>query len=494
MARPATVEWRVFWILLILVILIVPTNYAVSEALATPAPTQLTPVQEGFMTHVDHIIYVVMENHAFDNLFGTYCQQVSKLCPNAVNGIPAGTCVPLIARDPTGPCVKPFNFTAANWSVGGLMPHDEKATTTAWDNGRMDGFYQAENSGLNPFGHYNGTTVPIYWDLAEEYGLSDEFFSSNLSYSLPNHWHIVAGQAPAQENVTQTNVTRYDPKGVKTIIEDDHQYLNESNQTETIEQLLEAHPSVTWAYYDDGIEPYQKAIGLNESANGTEVTPTGTGYDYWNPLEAKNQSYAAGVDSHFLHQSSYFVAAKDGDLPNVSWVIPTVQDSDHPPYNSTLAQSWLASVVDALEASPDWSTSVMYITFDEYGGFYDHVAPPVFDGMQLSLRVPLFTIGPYALPGHVSHYVGYFESVLHLMEWRFNLGTIGTLDREAPLPLWGLNFSFSPHKPILFPTNFSLAKYPYNPNWNGTANVIPGSFSEPEIFVGQPEIPDPDGD
>jgi phospholipase C len=483
---------RVAWIFVLVVLLLVPTDYVISrDVLATPQ-TQLTPVQQGFMDHVDHIIYVVMENHAFDNLFGTYCQKVSKLCPNAVDGIPPGTCVPLYPTNVSSPCEKPFNFTAANWTVGGLMPHDEKATTTSWNNGAMNGFYLAEHSGLNPFGHYNGSTVPIYWDLAEEYGLDDMFFASNLSYSLPNHWHIIGGQAPAQENVTQPNVTRYDAKGVTPLVNDDHQYLNESNATESIEQLLLAHPSVSWEYYDDGIQPYQKAINLNISTNGTEVTPTGTAFSYWNPLEAKAQSYAAGVDNHFQQQSAYFAAAKAGTLPNVSWVIPSAQDSDHPPYNSTLAQSWVASVVDALEASPDWSTSVMYITWDEYGGFYDHVAPPVYDGMQLSIRVPLLTIGPYALAGHVSNYTGYFESVLHLMEWRFGLGTIAAADRNAPLPLWGLNFSFAPHKPVLFPTNFSLARYPFNPNWNGTAAVVPGSFSEPQIFVNQPELPDYD--
>jgi phospholipase C len=195
------------------------------------------------------------------------------------------------------------------------------------------------------------------------------------------------------------------------------------------------HPSVSWKYYFDGLQPYQKAIQVNVSTNGTEVTYTGTAYTYVNPLVAKNQSYTPAIDPHFKPRDDYFSDARNGTLPNISWVIPTGQDSDHPGWNSTRAQGWLASVVDAPGAPPDWHSSVMYVTWDDYDGFYDHVAPPVFDGTQLSFRVPLLTIGPYALVGHLSHYLGYFESVLHPMEWWFGLGTIGPLDREAPLPL-----------------------------------------------------------
>jgi hypothetical protein len=152
------------------------------------------------------------------------------------------------------------------------------------------------------------------------------------------------------------------------------------------------------------------------STNGTEVTYTGTAYTHVNPLAAKNQSYTPAIDPHFKPRDDYSSDARNGTLPNISWVIPSGQDWDHPGWNSTWAQGGLASVVDAPGASPDRNSSVMYVTWDDYGGFYDHVAPPVFDGTQLSFRVPLLTIGPYALVGHVGHYLGYFESVLHLME------------------------------------------------------------------------------
>jgi phospholipase C len=174
------------------------------------------------MSRIDHIIFVVMENHAYDNEFGTCCLVKCKYCLFAANGLPASTCVPYSTSDPTGPCIRPWNFTKANWTIPDML-HNERASTTAWDDGRMDGFYAPENSGTRPFGHYNGTTIPVFWDLAEEYGLDDKFFSSNLSYPLPNHWHIVAGQAPAKENVTLAGAKVYDSHGVKKLVGEDHQ-------------------------------------------------------------------------------------------------------------------------------------------------------------------------------------------------------------------------------------------------------------------------------
>jgi phospholipase C len=483
---------RLLWIAVIVLTLVVPTNYVISETKAQSPPSGLTPVQQGFMQHIDHIIFVVLENHAYDNDFGTYCLVKSKVCPVVANGLPAGTCVPMSTSDPTGPCVRPWNYTANNYTLPGVLPHNLASTTESWDLGKMDGFYAAEYDGNIPFGHYNGTTAPIYWDLAEEYGLDDNFFSSNLSYSLPNHWHIVAGQAPAQENVTLQGETAYNKHGVKGAVIKDHQYLNESNQTASIETLLATHPSVSWNYYDVPLQPYQQAIGLTVSPNGTELNTTGGAYNYFNPLAAVNESYTAKIDNHLVARDRFYTDARNGSLPDISWVIPSGQDSDHAPYNSTLAQSWLASIVDALEESPDWNTSVMYVTWDDYGGFYDNVDPPVVNGTQLSFRVPLLTISPYALVGHVSHYLGYFESVLHLMEWRFGLGTIGSMDRWAPLPLWGLNFTLAPHHPLLFPTNFSQALYPYNPNWNGTAKHLAAGYYPPLEFIDEPEVPDVD--
>jgi phospholipase C len=472
---------------------LLPAQIYLSESASATEPPPLTWAQLGFMEHIDHIVYVVLENHAYDSYFGTYCQQTSPLCPYAASGIPAGTCVPYKVKQPNGPCIRPFNFTDANWTVTGQMLHNYGASVSAWNQGAMNGFYAAEHSGLNPFGHYNGTTAPIPWDLAEEYTLSDNFFSSVLSYSLPNHWHIVAGQAP--QIIVRNGTLGCTCIPANTTIANDHAYLSEANQTKSIEDELIHNTSVSWKYYEYALGTYANAIKITTNSQGNLITGTGRAYDYWNAQAAKAESYNASFSSHYVLNSQFYWDAKNGTLPDLSWVIPPGQDSDHPPDNSSLAQGWLASIVDAVEASPEWNTTAIYVTWDDYGGFYDNVAPPTYQGQQLGFRVPLLIISAWTKAGFVTSQMDYFESVLRLMEWRFHLGCIAVLDCKAPLPLVGFGWNLkTPRAPIMFPTSLANATYPYNPNWNGTAKVPLGSYTPPSEFVNFPDGQAPDID
>jgi phospholipase C len=392
---------------------------------------------------IKHIVVLMMENHAFDSLFGTYCPSVGPNCPQAVNGIPSGTCVPKDPRNTSAGCVRPYSFTAANLSAPD-MSHIYNATTESIDQGRMDGFYQAEDAGLEPFGNYNGSLVPIAWDLAQEYGLGDGFFSSALSYSLPNHWYLLAGQAPPVAiNAGFTKTTFR------------HTYLNEANNTRTVQDLLNATPAVTWRYYDWALPSYQVAINNYPSE--------ASAYNNWNPLAARAESYTSWYVSHFVPRSDFFNDSAAGNLPDVSWVIPDIPYSDHPPANLTLGETFIANVVDAVEASPDWSSTALFLAWDDYGGFYDHVAPHSLDGLGLSVRVPLVVISPYTPAGLVVHSLGYFESLLHFIEWRFNLGCLTARDCNAPLPFAYFQFNATARAPVLFPTNATNATYPMSP-------------------------------
>jgi phospholipase C len=474
------------------VLFVVPAQVLASEGPPVMVG-QESAQQLGFMSHIDHIIFVVLENHAYDNYFGDYCPTTSSLCPYAANAIPQGTCVPYNPANPTGPCITPWNFTEANWTVNGIMPHGASASAAAWNHGAMNGFYKAESSGLNPFGHYNGTTAPIVWDLAEEYALGTNFFSSVLSYSLPNHWHIVAGQAPQVvfDNYTECKLALCNVN--KTLVVD-HTYLTQANQTKSVEDLLLGSP-ISWKYYDFTLGNYSSAIKINMNAAKSKILSVGKAYNLYNPQAAKAESYNASFVNHYVLNTQFYADASAGTLPNVAWVIPPGQDSDHPPDNSTVAQGWLASVVDAVEASPEWNSTALYITWDDFGGFYDHVDPPKFHGQQLGFRVPLLQISAWTRPGFVSDQMGFFESILHLMEWRFGLGCIGLLDCNAPLPLWGFDWNLkAPNPPMMFPTNITSASYPYNPDWNGTTQVPTGRYVPPTEYTYFPEGQAPDID
>ena len=178
----------------------------VASALLTPVPVgsaiptaRVALLAEG-SGQLQHIVFVVMENHAFDNYFGTYCQVVGAFCPDTANGIPAGVCMPKDPYNVTGQtgCVRPFNLTG---ETSKNPPHLWSNSNLAWDGGKMDGFYYAEKNWTLPMGHYNGSTIPVYWDMAQEFGLGDNFYSATRTYSLPNHWYIVAGQSPAAARV-----------------------------------------------------------------------------------------------------------------------------------------------------------------------------------------------------------------------------------------------------------------------------------------------------
>jgi phospholipase C len=411
---------------------------------------------------IQHIIVVVMENHPYDNLFGTYCLNVGPHCPDPANGIPSGTCVPYYPNSTASGCIAPYPFTKSQL-VTADPPHEWNATLGSIDGGKMDGFYVAERTGIAPFGYYNGTTLPDYWDMAQEYALGDHLYSSALSYSLPNHWYLLAGQAPPEAVNTSVLLGGWTAK---------HDYLNHANATRTVQDLLNNSPSTTWKYYDSSLESYQTAIS-SPYASGA--------YAYWNPLAARYESYTSWYYSHFVPRSQFFADASNGMIPAVSWIIPDASFSDHPPANLSAGESFVASIIDAVAASTEWSSTAIFLTWDDYGGFYDHVAPPRIDPLGLSFRVPMIVISPYTPAGLVVHSEMYFESLLRFIEWRFNLGCLTARDCGAPLPLAYFDFGAPPRSPVFFPTTASAATYP-DPGYV-TGATSPGILANPAFAI-----------
>jgi phospholipase C len=416
----------------------------------TPAANNTTgiaffpPAPSPSKVPIKHVVILMMENHAYDSYFGTYCAALSAVCPYTNIGIPPGTCVP---RDPSIPslgCVVPFNFANGS-SMYRDQPHSWASSHKAYNNGSMNGFYQAEGAGDLPFGHWNGTTIPGDWDYAEQYGLGDNFFSSTLSYSLPNHWFLVASTAPA---VAENFSVETAPGG--GLNANQVTYLHEANATPAIDSEL-VNSSISWKYYDWALQStYSAAVSLHMS-DGT--------FAFWNPLASQAKAYVAPYSSHFVARNTFYKDAASGSLPNVSWIIPSALDSDHPPYNVTVGMGFIMQVLGAVESSPEWNSTAVFVTWDEYGGFYDNVAPPQIDGLGLGFRVPLLVVSPYTREGYIGSQLGYFDSLLKFVEWRFGLGSLETRDMNAPLPLRYFDFSASPRAPLLLP-NASSITYP----------------------------------
>ncbi len=448
------------------------------------------PVPSPGSVPIQHVVVIMLENHAYDNFFGTYCPTIGPYCTVAGDGLPPNTCVPLHPNLSATPCIRPYAFpesvdtnssggdppadpdpalpgapanlaledqSALSNSSGGLadIAHNWNSSHEAYNDGKMNGWYAAEGGSEEEFGYFDASTIPTFWEMAEEYSLSDYFFSSTLSYSLPNHWYMFAAQAPpASEyymmlpNDTLSGTTS--PSSALHAYQ--RQYLDEANNTTTIADEL-ATTSLSWKYYD---APIPQGAALYDASIGDGGT-----FYYWNPAVAQAESYLdPSLNAHYVARSQIYGDAANGTLPQLAWVIPSFNESTHPPAPENTGMEFAASVVDAIENSSEWNSTAIFLTWDEYGGFYDHVPPPQIDQYGLGFRVPLIVISPYARENYISAQFGYFESLLKFTEWLYGLAPLTARDADAPLPLDAFDFNQTPLAPIDFGAGTGVSPYP----------------------------------
>jgi phospholipase C len=418
---------------------------------------------------IKHIVVIMQENRSFDNYFGTY--------PDA-NGLPKGRaiCMPLSPRHLTLGCVKPFHSTNP---ISEDLPHGYQSSVAAYDKGKMDGFMVAENEDPKTMSYYDNKTIPYYWDLAKHYVLADNFYSSVLSYSLPNHWYAVAGQAPdtsmfyllhrspnnnilnqgenastiagggsrSAEGDSGNQTTSFfgvnpNPLSARSKDQIARVYLEESNLTKTVADLFMNNPrNITWKYYDH----------LVKAGNYKAAVNSGRAFEFWNPFSAKGSTYTPQYSLHFVNRAQIFTDLANDNLPQVSWVIPSFPISEHAPASITLGMNWVKHIINAIMKSPYWNSTAIILTWDDYGGFYDHVSPPQIDKYGLGFRMPTLIISPYAKPGYIDDTQYQFESTLKFIEWRFGLPALTDRDMHANNVLNAFDFNQKPNTPDIVP-------------------------------------------
>jgi phospholipase C len=409
-------------------------------ATLTTSPVRLL-VENTTFSKIQHIIIIMQENHAFDDYFYTY--------PGVIGGYSSNTnfCEP----GPHGECVKPWldlNYTRAD------LDHYRLSSLAAWDNGKMDGFIGAEGGSNLTMSYQNNATIPFYWELAHHYVLDDMFFSSILSYSLPNHWLADAGATPNE-------IIANEPEP-GTI---DDLYLDQANRTATIADLL-VNTSVTWKYYDFAIPPGTTWNGVNTNTGDS----AGIG-SFWDPYAAKPSTYTSAYAPHFVNRQTIYQSIQNGTLPDVSWVIPSNPLSEHPPDNISVGMYWTTNIIDSVENSSYWNNTVVIVTWDDYGGSFDTVAPPTLAGYQLGFRVPALVVSAYAKPGYIDNTTYSFESMLKLIEWRFQLRNLTSRDGAANNMLNSFNFNAPPSAPFIIPETQSQQQAATKDAVNKTADV-----------------------
>ena len=367
---------------------------------------------------IKHIIFIMQENRSFDNYFGTF--------PGA-NGIPMKKGVPTVCLpDPaTSACVRPFH-DPHDIDTGG--PHRDFDATAAIDGGKMDGFISQllmpRGSGCDQYvqptackidqahpdmmGYHDSREIPNYWTYAKDFVLQDHMFEPNYGWSLIAHLFMVSGWSALCTNPR-------DPMTCTSNLNDPDKDLSGTGPDygwTDITYLLHKH-HVSWGYYvDPGTVP-DCDDGKTFCKPGFQRVGTP---EIWNPLPDFVTVHQDGQVDNVKASSSFIGEARNGDLPAVSWVVPNGKESEHPPGRISAGQAWVTQLVNAVMTGPDWSSSAIFLSWDDWGGFYDHLAPPEVDANGYGLRVPGLVISPYAKQGFIDHQVLSFDAYLKFVE------------------------------------------------------------------------------
>ncbi len=416
---------------------------------------------------IRHVVVIMQENRSFDTYFGTY--------PGA-NGIPMTNGVPSVCvPDPaTNGCDRPFHDLK---DLTGGGPHGQPNATADLNGGQMNGFVgQAEKARqgcqdvFNPgcagsgtpdvMGYVTASEIPNYWAYAHDFVLQDAMFEPNASWSLPAHLFTVSGWSatctiPGDAMSCASNINQ---PGLPTIARPQPYAWTE------LTYLLHQH-AVSWGYYlDQGFQP-----DCTDDAISCAPAPQKVGVpQIWNPLPGFSDVHQDGQLGNIQDVASFTAAASSGTLPAVSWVIPNGKDSEHPPALISTGQSYVTNLINAVMAGPDWSSTAIFVTWDDWGGFYDHVSPPMVDQNGYGLRVPGLVISPYAKAGFIDHQTLSFDAYLKFIEDAFLGGarldpaTDGRPDsrplvREDATQLGNLSadfdFSQAARAPVLLPVH-----------------------------------------
>jgi phospholipase C len=422
---------------------------------------------------IRHVVVIMQENRSFDSYFGTY--------PGA-DGLPRRNgrftvCSP----DPrTGICFYPYHDSSDRNSGG---PHEHLDAVRDVNGGKMDGFVRQARRGLgigcgvNPdaplcsfgaahpdvMGYHDAREIPNYWAYAHHFVLQDHMFQPDTSWSLPAHLFMVSGWSAR----CRTHGTSSCVNAVENPLAPPREPQNPTNRMPKyawtdLTYLLHKH-HVSWRYFV--VKGAQPDCDTGRMVCKPPKQSAGTP-GIWNPLPWFDTVKADHELRNIVPMRQLFSLAKQGRLPAVSWVTPSNRVSEHPPSLVTAGQSFVTSVVNAIMRSPDWRSTAIFLAWDDWGGFYDHVEPPKVDLNGYGLRVPSLVISPYARRGYVDHQVLSFDAYLKFIEddflasSRLDPATDGRPDprptvRENVPQLGNLvsdfNFGQKPLKPLLLP-------------------------------------------
>ena len=358
---------------------------------ARPAHSASTPIQ--------HVVILIMENRSFNYMFMGY--------PNA-HTVSSGLLH-------TGQAVQ---LQQIPLEAIGDLGHAHPDFTVAYDGGKMDGFdlesWDSRLPPLAPYSHAPRVEVEPDWVIAQRYTIADDTFQSMTGNSYPAHQYLIAGQSDYAIGLPNSpGVWGCDsPPGTKVPVLNDNGKMVSGPfpcfDYETLGDLLDG-ANVGWRFYTQTATYTWNAYDA--------ISHIRYGQDWTNNIYVPSSQFNTDVDN--------------GVLAPVTWIVPADINSDHSGNKSSTGPSYVASVVNAIGESQFYNSTALFIVWDDWGGWYDDVAPPQLDRMGLGFRVPMLVVSAWARQGYVSHVPHEFGSILHFTEENFGLGSLLQTDARA---------------------------------------------------------------
>jgi phospholipase C len=363
--------------------------------LAPPRASTAPPfaIDTAAAAKIKHVFVLMQENHTFDNYFGTF--------PGA-DGVINACGVPTNPADPASRIIRPFHLGQVRTPD---LHHGEVTSRAAFDFGKMDGFIRAQLARKLPgqlaLGYYDGRDLAAYWELARQYVLADRFFSSAQGGSSINHQYWVAARSSG-------NADSIPPAGIDLL---------------TIFDRLDA-AKVSWKFY---VKNYTPALSFhNRLPNDSRDAQLA-----WVPLLTMPRFVDDPARmARITDLANLYSDLVTGDAPAVSYIIQG-GTSEHPPGHIVNGEIATVAIISAITRSRLWQSSAIILTWDDWGGWYDHVAPPQVDRDGYGFRVPALIISPYAKRGFVFHETADFTSILKFIERLHGLAPLTTRDEQA---------------------------------------------------------------
>ncbi len=441
---------------------------ALGSALVAGAAKKPPPAAAGIQK-IKHVVVIMQENRSFDSYFGRY--------PGA-DGIPMRNGMPTVCvPDPAkGDCQRPYHDPN---DVNGGGPHGQTSAAADINGGKMDGFIaQAEdarrgcvdpnnpncaNGSVDVMGYHTGEEIPNYWAYARNFVLQDHMFEPNASWSLPSHLFMVSEWSAkcTIKDDPQSCINALQSPGNPPDFQKQGGPAPDYAWTDLTFLLHKQH--ISWGYFVfPGTQPDCEDDAMTCKALPQNAKTPGI----WNPLPYFDTVAKDGQLGNIEPIHDFYADARTGHLPAVSWVDPAGAVSEHPPSRVSVGQDYVTGLVNTVMRGPDWRSTAIFLAWDDWGGFYDHVKPPTVDENGYGLRVPGLVISPYARKGYVDHQTLSFDAYVKFIEDDFLHGqrldpkTDGRPDprpdvRENARILGNLvkdfDFNQAPRRPLVLP-------------------------------------------